>query len=102
MTCRSEVPTLNEWQATYGAQGLRIIAVHGRGSGRSVAEAVENWGITYPVADDADGATWSAYGVRGTPTFALIGRDGSLLHRQVGRITTDATVQRIEQALGSP
>jgi hypothetical protein len=90
---------LNEWARTYGAQGLKIIAVHGHGSGRPVSDAVASWGITYPVAVDR-GATWDAYGVRATPTFALVGRDGELLHRQVGKITTPATAQLIEAALG--
>jgi hypothetical protein len=66
-----------------------------------VADAVESWGITYPVADNRSGETWSKYNVRVTPTFALIGRDGSLLHRQVGRITTPETEQLIRDALGS-
>ena len=63
--------------------------------------AVEELGITYPVANDRSGDTWDEYGVRATPSMALIGRDGSLLHRQVGRITTDDTVDRIEAALAS-
>jgi hypothetical protein len=33
--------------------------------------------------------------------MALIGKDGALIHRQVGVITTDATVERIEAALAS-
>lgn len=92
---------MNEWSNTYGSEGLKIIAVHGRGSGRPVSDAVASWGITYPVADDDSGATWQSYDVRATPTFALVGRDGSLLHRQVGKVTTDATAQLIEQALGT-
>lgn len=75
--------------------------MHSKGSGKPVSDAVAKWGITYPVADDRSGDTWDAYDVRATPTFALIGRDGSLLHRQVGRITTPATEQRIEAALDS-
>jgi hypothetical protein len=80
---------------------LTIVAVHGRGSGRPVADAVASWGITYPVADDRDGDTWDAYGVRATPTYALIAADGTLAHRQVGLVTTPATAERIEGLLES-
>jgi hypothetical protein len=75
--------------------------VHSRGSGRPVADTVESWNITYAVADDRGGDTWNEYGVRVTPTFALIAPDGSLAHRQVGRVTTPATVALIERLLGS-
>jgi hypothetical protein len=95
------VPTLNAWSAQYGQRGLRIVAIHSRGSGRPVEDAVQNWGITYPVADDRDGKTWQAYSVRATPTYALIAPDGSLSHRQVGLVTTPATAERIEALLAS-
>jgi hypothetical protein len=87
--------------AEYEPRGLRIIAVHSRGSGNPVAEVVERWDITYPVADDRGGQTWEKYGVRATPNYALIAPDGSLSHRQVGLVTTDATRERIEGLLGS-
>lgn len=92
---------MNEWSQVYGARGLRIIAIHSRGSGAPVADAVAELGITYPVADDRSGDTWAEYGIRATPSMALIGKDGSLLHRQVGRIITDDTVARIEAALAA-
>ena len=66
-----------------------------------MADTVESWDITYPVADDRSGDTWAAYDVRATPTYALIAPDGSLSHRQVGLITTEATRKRIEGLLGS-
>ena len=80
---------------------MKIIAIHSNGSGRPVSDVVANWEITYPVADDGDGDTWGAYGVRATPTWALIGADGSLVHRQVGAVTSASAVERIEALLGS-
>lgn len=92
---------MKEWSAAYAERGLTIVAVHGRGSGRPVADVVESWDITYPVADDRGGDTWAHYDVRVTPTYALIAPNGSLAHRQVGRVTTDATLERIEGLLGT-
>ena len=85
----------------YGERGLKIVSIHSRGSDLPVENAIAELEITYPVADDRSGDTWDAYDVRATPTMALIGRDGSLLYRQVGRIITDDTVARIEAALES-
>ncbi len=75
--------------------------VHYNGSGKSVADVVADWGIVHPVADDADGKTYDAYDVRATPTWALIGADGSLVHRQVGAVTSDSAISRIEALLAT-
>jgi hypothetical protein len=86
---------LNEWQATYGPAGLTIIGVQGRGD--YSAEAVEEFGIEYPAANDPDMQTWDAYGMRTQPSWAFIGPQGDLIQRQVGRATTDTVRELIEQ-----
>lgn len=92
---------MNTWTETYGQRGLKIIAIHSNGSGKDVGNVVDSWDIVYPVADDSGGDTWGKYGVRATPTWALIGADGTLVHRQVGAVTTAAAVTQIEALLTS-
>ena len=62
-------------------------------------DTIAELGITYPVAVDEDRDTWDAYGMRFYPSWALIGTDGELLHRQVGIVVVDAAVELIEQEL---
>lgn len=62
-------------------------------------DTIAELGITYPVAVDEDRDTWDAYGVRAYPSWAIIGPDGELVHRQVGKVTVDAAVELIEQEL---
>jgi hypothetical protein len=86
---------LNEWQVTYGPQGLTIIGVQGRGD--YSAEAVADFGIEYAAANDPDMQTWEAYGMRTQPSWAFIGPQGDLIQRQVGVVTTDTVRELIEQ-----
>jgi hypothetical protein len=62
-------------------------------------DTIAELGITYPVAVDEDRDTWDAYGMRFYPSWAMIGVNGELLHRQVGIVIVDAAVELIEQEL---
>lgn len=65
----------------------------------SVASGVKELKITYPVVDDVEKQVWKDYGIRFRPSWALIGKDGSLIQKQVGEATTAEVKQRIEAAL---
>ena len=49
-----------------------------------VANWVREKNLTFLVLLDADGAVAQLYGVTGTPTVVLIGRQGELIGRAVG------------------
>ena len=95
MTCRSEVPTLNEWHAQYGPVGLTIIGVQGNGD--YSPDAVHEIGIEYPAANDSEMQTWDAYDMQTQPSWAFIGPNGDLVQRQVGVATSDTVLELIEQ-----
>jgi hypothetical protein len=88
---------LNEWQQTYGQQGLTIIGIHGYGD--LSPGYIDEFGITYPIADDQDRDIWEAYGMQFHPSWALIDADGSLVQRQVGQVVTDDVIALIESEL---
>jgi len=50
------------------------------------------------VDDDAK-KVWNDYSIRSQPSWALIGKDGTLIQRGVGLATTPDIKQRIEVAL---
>ncbi len=64
-----------------------------------MASGVKELQIAYPVVDDVAKQVWKDYGVRFRPSWALIGRDGALIQKQVGEATTAEVRQRIEAAL---
>lgn len=50
-------------------------------------DTLKDWGVTYPVLQDADGKTGKAYGATNTPHMFIIGKDGKLAYK--GAIDND-------------
>ncbi len=66
INCLRTLPYLNAWDKEYRRDGLTIVGVHSpefpfEKDAGNVEEAIERNGIHYPVAQDNDLATWSAY-----------------------------------------
>ena len=62
---------------------------------------VDEFGLQYPLVDDMDRSVWDAYGMQFYPSWAFIGRDGSLIHRQVGVAVLPEVEKYIEEALAT-
>lgn len=73
----------------------------------SLAAFIHEYRLTMPIAVDKPGAdgplpmTMRRYGMRGTPTAILIGRDGRVLHHGFGQEDDMAMGARIAMALAS-
>ncbi len=73
------LPYLAAWHERYAHAGLRVIGVHSPGysfgrDARTVAEAVERLGISFPVVLDPHFEVWRLYGNRGWPARYLFDR----------------------------
>ena len=68
----------------FGPRGLIVLAVNIQEARATVARWVKEHRVTAAVLLDRDRAATAAYGVRGTPTVVLIGRDGRMVGRAVG------------------
>jgi hypothetical protein len=67
-----------------GPEGLSLVLVN-IGEGReTVRQAVRARGYRAPVLLDRGGEVGNLYGVNGTPTTFVIGRDGRVLGRAIG------------------
>jgi thiol-disulfide isomerase/thioredoxin len=80
VNCLHVLEELRALEQRYGDR-LVVIGVHApkfpnEASPAALAQAVERYGVEHPVLDDADLATWSAYGVRAWPTLVLIDPEG--------------------------
>lgn len=65
------------------------------------AEAVrERTGITYPVARDADGSSFEAFGAFGMPTTVFISPNGGIVELYTGELSAEALAQRIDRHFG--
>ena len=67
-----------------------------------MANALEEYGITYPVAIDNERETWGAYNQRFWPTTYLIDKNGRIRYQHIGefsRGSSDEAVAAIEALL---
>ena len=75
---------MEQVQKEFNQKGLTVLAVNMQENRNRVANWVKEKNITSPVLLDTDGMVTQLYGVTGTPTVVLIGRQGELIGRAVG------------------
>ena len=83
INCIRTLPYLNAWYSRYHSKGFEIVGVHTpefpfEHSASNVRDAISQDGIHYPVAQDNDYETWSAYGNQYWPAEYLIDAQGRL------------------------
>ena len=104
INCQRTLPYLNAWHEKYKDKGLEIIGVHTpefefEKDRENVARAIEKFGIKYPVVQDNDYATWSAYANRYWPRKYLIDIDGFIIYDHIGEGAYAETERKIQEAL---
>ncbi len=101
------IPSLREWHKTYGPQGLVVIGNHYpefryEADLNNLKDAVRRLDLPYPVAQDNDGRTWDAYGVRYWPTLFLIDKRGNIRYQHIGEGRYAETEAAIRALLAEP
>jgi cytochrome c biogenesis protein CcdA/thiol-disulfide isomerase/thioredoxin len=104
INCLRTLPYLKAWDARYRKDGLTIVGVHTpefpfeRDAG-NVEEAIERNGIRYPVAQDNEQETWSAYANQYWPAEYFIDARGNVRYVHFGEGEYDEKEQVIRQLL---
>jgi cytochrome c biogenesis protein CcdA/thiol-disulfide isomerase/thioredoxin len=110
VNCIRTLPYVESWYQKYAAQGLVIVGVHTpefafeHDSG-NVAAAISRFGITYPVAQDNEYATWNAYTNEYWPADYLIDSTGHLRNAHYGEgdyVQTEDSIRALLAAAGTP
>jgi cytochrome c biogenesis protein CcdA/thiol-disulfide isomerase/thioredoxin len=83
INCIRTLPYLESWYRQYHKDGLEIVGVHSpefpfEKEASNVQNAINQFGITYPVAQDNDLATWNAYHNQYWPADYLIDANGDI------------------------
>ncbi|HEX3096015.1 MAG TPA: redoxin family protein [Patescibacteria group bacterium] len=83
------IPYLVDWQKKYQDNGLAIIGVHTPEYAfekipDNLTNAIKSHGINYPIAQDNDYKTWSAYHNQFWPALYLIDRAGNIVYTYYG------------------
>jgi len=104
INCVNTLPHVAKLQEKYNNKGLVIIGVHSpefafEKSTTNVAAAIKRHGITYPVAQDNDFATWNAYRNRFWPAQYIIDKNGKIVFEHAGEDAYNEIEQTIERLL---
>jgi thiol-disulfide isomerase/thioredoxin len=109
INCIRTLPHVARLYETYKNQGLVVIGVHTpeypfERSTDNVRAATKRFGLTYPVVQDNDYATWKAFSNQYWPAAYLIDQNGRIVHTQVGEggyAEMDAAVKTLLQRRSS-
>lgn len=104
INCQRTYPFLIAWYEKYKDQGLEIVGVHTPEFAfekdiDNVRNAMEEFGIKFPIALDNDYKTWRAWGNRFWPRKYLIDIHGNVVYDHIGEGAYDETERRIQELL---
>jgi len=104
INCFHTLPHVEAWDKQYGAKGLTVIGVHtpefpSERVTDNVKDAIQRYGIRFPVAQDNQYATWNAYGNQYWPAFYLVDKKGRIVYTHVGEGNYGETQAWIEKLL---
>jgi thiol-disulfide isomerase/thioredoxin len=104
VNCVNTLPYVTRLYRTYHDQGLVIVGVHTpefpfEKSTANVQTALKRHGITYPVAQDNDFATWNAYGNEYWPAQYIVDQNGKIVFEHAGEGRYDEIERTIQKLL---
>lgn len=110
INCIRTLPYLKAWDTEYRDDGLTIVGVHSpefafEKDPSNVADAIADNGIDYPVAQDNELATWTAWGNQFWPAKYLIDAEGNVRFTHFGEgdyEETEAAIRSLLAEAGDP
>lgn len=82
--CRDEMPHLQNFYARYKPRGLEVVGINATDDSAAIAQFGREFGLSFPLARDAERQVSSDYKVVATPTNILIDGKGSIIWRSDG------------------
>ena len=99
-----QLPYVRAWAEKYSSHGLVVIGVHTpefsfEHNADNVRQAIQDMGITYPVATDNDYAVWLAFGNNYWPALYFADAEGRIRHHHFGEGEYGQSEMVIQQLL---
>ncbi|RXH21642.1 thioredoxin [Bradyrhizobium nanningense] len=106
VNCVNTLPHVTELYAKYRDKGLVVVGVHTpefpfERSASNVQAALKRHGITYPVAQDNDSRTWSAYRNQYWPAQYIIDQSGKIVFQHAGEGSYDEIDRTVAKLLNA-
>ena len=104
INCIRTLPYVEGWYQKYASDGFVVVGVHApefafEHDTGNVSAAIARFGITYPVAQDNEFATWGAYSNQYWPAHYLIDATGRIRAEHFGEGDYDGTEADIRALL---
>jgi thiol-disulfide isomerase/thioredoxin len=104
INCIRTLPHVTAWYEKYKSQGFVVVGVHTpefefEKKTENVKNAIAQYGITYPVAQDNSYTTWNAYNNQYWPAEYLIDADGFVRRTHFGEGEYDQMESAIQTLL---
>ncbi|EKD85600.1 MAG: Redoxin protein [uncultured bacterium] len=104
INCIRTLPHVTGWYNKYKDQGFVVVGVHTpefefEKDTKNVENAIKQYKIDYPVAQDNDYATWNAYSNQYWPAKYLIDANGVIRYIHFGEGNYDETEKAIQDLL---
>lgn len=104
INCQRTLPYIQNWWEKYKDEGFVVIGVHSpefefEKNPENVAEAISDFGLTYPTVQDNDFVIWRAYNNRYWPAKYLIDAEGKIRYTHFGEGKYDETEAAIQELL---
>jgi cytochrome c biogenesis protein CcdA/thiol-disulfide isomerase/thioredoxin len=110
INCIRTLPYLKAWDAAYRRAGLTIVGVQTpefafEHDAANVANAINEFGLRYPVVQDNNMGTWNAYGNQYWPADYLIDASGQVRYASFGEgdyAKTETAIRALLAEQGAP
>jgi cytochrome c biogenesis protein CcdA/thiol-disulfide isomerase/thioredoxin len=104
INCIRTLPYVEAWDRKYRADGLAVVGVHSpefafEKDAGNVSNAISDYGIRYPVVQDNELGTWTAFGNQYWPAKYLIDANGEVRYVHFGEGDYDQTEAAIRSLL---
>jgi cytochrome c-type biogenesis protein len=99
--CRVEMPEFQQQYDARAADDFTILAVNSGEAPDTVRDFREELGLTFPLAMDESTAIQTQYGLFSYPTTLLLDREGVIVARHFGPLTTGQIDQMLDSVLSS-
>ncbi|MDX2040175.1 MAG: TlpA disulfide reductase family protein [Acidobacteriota bacterium] len=97
LVCKEETPRINALAAQYESKGVRVLGINIKDSPARTEGGINEFGIKYAIARDADASVARSYKVAGTPTILFLDRKGVV--RYFANELPDDYTQRLDVLL---
>jgi thiol-disulfide isomerase/thioredoxin len=102
--CQNMAPVLDSLNAKFGGGNVTFVSVAGPWNGATANDAasfIHNYGTSWVYVYDSSGTVFNNFGVNSTPTFFIIGRDGSILSNFTGEQSAETLSGALSAAVSS-